>query len=64
MSFQALHRYSLELRTFADRKEPGDLNEVFAVLDPGCQGARVPGATCQAVFSSNLLPPDEVTAED
>lgn len=45
MSFQALHRYSLELRTFADRKEPGDLNEVFAVLDPGCQGARVPG--CQ-----------------
>lgn len=59
MSFQALHQYSLELRTFADRKEPGDLNEVFAVLDPGCQGA-----TCQAAFSSNLLPPDEVTAED
>lgn len=58
MSILAPYQYSLELGTFANRKKPGDLNEVFGILDPGCQGAR-----CQADFS-NLLPPDEVTAED
>ena len=59
MSILAPYQYSLELGTFANRKKPGGLNEVFGILDPGCQGAR-----CQAAFSSNLLPPDEVTAED